>query len=62
MILISPSGSLAYDLFWSDIWGDMVKMISGEQCTDRDQMFLHLKIFNSVHIDSGIENPTQKKS
>ena len=47
MILISPSGSLAYDLFWSDIWGDMVKMISGEQCTDRDQMFLHLKIFNS---------------
>ena len=48
VVLTSPSVSLAYDLVRSDIWGDMVKIISGEQCTDRDQMFLHLKIFNSA--------------
>ena len=47
MILTSPSVSLAYDIVWSDIWGDMVKMIRGEQCTDRDQMFLCLKIWHS---------------
>ena len=47
MILNSPSVSLAYDLFWSDILGDLAKIISGEQCTDRDQMFLQLKFFNS---------------
>ena len=47
MILTSPSVSLAYDIVWSDIWGDMVKMIRGEQWTDRDQMFLYLKIWHS---------------
>ena len=47
MILTSPSVSLAYDIVWSDIWRDMVKMIRGEQCTDRDQMLLYLKIWHS---------------
>ena len=30
----SPSGSLASDLFWPEIWGDLVKISHGKQRTE----------------------------
>ena len=37
VILTSPSGSLASDLFWSDIWGDLVKISRRKQRTEREE-------------------------
>ena len=42
VILISPSGSLAFDLLWPEIWGDLVKISRGEQRTEREQIFFFL--------------------
>ena len=47
--MTSPSGSLASDLFWPEIWGDLVKKSRGEQRTERGQI-IFLNLFNSeVH-------------
>ena len=40
VILTSPSGSLASNLCWSEIWGDLVKISHGERRTEREQMIL----------------------
>ena len=37
--MTSPSGSLASDLFWPEIWGDLVKISGREQRTEREQIF-----------------------
>ena len=49
MILTSPSGSLAYDLFSPEILGDLVKKSRGEQRTEREQVILFFK-FSTVEM------------
>ena len=39
VILTSPSGSLASDLFWPGVWEDLVKISRGEQRTESEQIF-----------------------
>ena len=39
--MTSPSGTLASDLFWSEIWGDLLKISRGE----REQLIIFLKFW-----------------
>ena len=45
--MTSPSDSLASDLFWPEIWGDLVKISRDEQRTEREQIMIFFKILNS---------------
>ena len=40
IILTSPSSYLASDLFWPEIWGDLVKISRREQRTEREQIII----------------------
>ena len=39
------------DLFWLEIWGDLVKISHGKQRTEREQIIIFCKILNSVPIN-----------
>ena len=48
VILTSPFGSLASDLFWPEIWGDIVKISHGKQRTEREHVVIFFRIWNSA--------------
>ena len=39
----NPSGSLASDSFWPEIWGDLVKISRGEQRTEKTIFFFNFE-------------------
>ena len=50
VILTSPSGSLASDLFRPEIWGYLVKISRREQRTEREPIMIFFK-FSTVNLD-----------
>ena len=49
-----PSGSLAAsDLFWPEIWGDLVKISRGEQRKEREHVIICIIIYECLILHAG---------